>query len=69
MPEEDRYRRAAESALEQLDWCAEYLRRIGRHGLSRRLARNRRAIARRLGEEGNRRRTGGRQRPSRSRPG
>jgi hypothetical protein len=39
-----RYRRAAEEALEQLDWCIGYLHGIGRTELSRALSRNRSVI-------------------------
>jgi hypothetical protein len=39
--EVERYRRASEDALEQLDWCIGYLHGTGRGGLSRSLARNR----------------------------
>jgi hypothetical protein len=36
-----RYRRAAEDALEQLNWCIGYLHGIGKTTVSRALARNR----------------------------
>jgi hypothetical protein len=36
-----RYRRAAEDALSQLDWCIGYLHGIGKTKVSRVLARNR----------------------------
>jgi hypothetical protein len=39
------YRQAAEAALEQLDWCIGYIRRMRRKELARQLARNRAAIA------------------------
>jgi hypothetical protein len=39
-----RYRRAAEDALEQLNWCIGYLHGIGKPTVSRALARNRRFI-------------------------
>jgi ActR/RegA family two-component response regulator len=51
-----RYRQAAQRALEQLDWCIDYLRREHKTRVARELARNRSAIARRLEErprEGN----------------
>jgi len=37
----ERYRRAAEDALQQLDWCIGYLHGIRKSSLSRALARNR----------------------------
>jgi hypothetical protein len=37
----ERYRRAAEDALQQLDWCIGYLHGIHKVGISRALARNR----------------------------
>jgi len=37
----DRYRRAAEDALQQLDWCIGYLHGIHKVDISRALARNR----------------------------
>ena len=43
-----RYRRAAEEALAQVEWCAEYLRRIHRHQLAARLAKNSRYIRKKL---------------------
>ena len=39
--EVERYRRAAEDALQQLDWCIGYLHGIRKVGISRALARNR----------------------------
>jgi hypothetical protein len=39
-----RYRRAAEHALQQLDWCIGYLHGIRKIEISRALARNRRHI-------------------------
>lgn len=38
--QEDRYRRAAEDALEQLHWCVGYLHGIRKDRISRQLARN-----------------------------
>jgi hypothetical protein len=38
------YRRAAEDALQQLDWCIRYLRGIRKVEVSRALARNRNDI-------------------------
>jgi hypothetical protein len=37
----ERYRQAAEDALQQLDWCIGYLHGIRKVGISRALARNR----------------------------
>jgi hypothetical protein len=45
-----RYRLAAQRALEQLDWCIDYLRREHKTSIARQMARNRSAIARRLEE-------------------
>ena len=41
-----RYREAAHRALDQLDWCIEYLRSIRKTQISRQLAKNRSTIAR-----------------------
>jgi hypothetical protein len=43
-----RYRRAAELALDQLEWCVQYLREIRKFRLAKQLARNHAAIRRRL---------------------
>ena len=43
-----RYRRAAEDALQQLDWCIGYLHGIRKGKISRQLARNRSYIKREL---------------------
>jgi hypothetical protein len=54
MPNESeamRYRRAAEEALQQLDWCIGYLHGIRKSGLSTRLAKNREFIKRDLMKE------------------
>jgi hypothetical protein len=48
--EADRYRRAAEYALEQLDWAITYLQGIHKVEISRALARNRSLIRQRLME-------------------
>jgi hypothetical protein len=40
----ERYRRAAEDALQQLDWCIGYLHGIRKLDISRALARNRSTI-------------------------
>jgi hypothetical protein len=39
--EVERYRQAAEDALQQLDWCIGYLHGIRKVGISRALAKNR----------------------------
>jgi hypothetical protein len=46
--ETERYRRAAEDALQQLDWCIGYLHGIRKQEISRQLAKNRRYIRQRL---------------------
>jgi hypothetical protein len=46
-----RYRRAAEEALQQLDWCIGYLHGIRKAQLSSRLAKNREFIKRNLMNE------------------
>jgi hypothetical protein len=46
--EAERYRRAAHMTLDQLDWCVEYLRRLGKRRISKQIAKNRSAIAGRL---------------------
>ena len=46
--EAERYRAAAESALDQLDWCVAYLHRISKPSIAAAVARNRSAIRRRL---------------------
>lgn len=46
--EAERYRTAAESALDQLDWCVAYLHRIRKPSIAAAVARNRTAIRRRL---------------------
>jgi hypothetical protein len=46
--EADRYRQAAEDALQQLDWCIGYLHGIHKTDISRALARNRSFIRKRL---------------------
>jgi hypothetical protein len=40
----DRYRQAAEDALQQLDWCIGYLHGIHKTNISRALAKNRTQI-------------------------
>jgi hypothetical protein len=49
--ETDRYRRAAEDALQQLDWAIGYLHGIHKVEISRALARNRSYIRRQLMQE------------------
>lgn len=46
--ETDRYRRAAEDALQQLDWAIGYLHGIRKTEISRALAKNRTFIRKRL---------------------
>jgi hypothetical protein len=46
--EQERYRQAAEDALQQLDWCIGYLHGIRKTPISRQLARNRTYIRRHL---------------------
>ncbi len=43
----ERYRKAAELGVEQLEWCIGYLHRIGRSRIAEALTRNRREIIRR----------------------
>jgi hypothetical protein len=45
-----RYREAAHRALDQLDWCIEYLSSIRRTQISKQLAKNRSAIERTLAQ-------------------
>jgi hypothetical protein len=44
----DRYKRAAEDALQQLDWCIGYLHGIHKTDISRALAKNRSYIRTKL---------------------
>jgi hypothetical protein len=46
--EADRYRKAAEDALQQLDWCIGYLHGIHKGKISTQLAKNRTHIKRNL---------------------
>jgi hypothetical protein len=46
--ETDRYRQAAQDALEQLDWCIGYLHGIHKTKISAQLAKNRAHIKRHL---------------------
>jgi hypothetical protein len=47
----DRYRQAAEDALQQLDWCIGYLHGIRKTKISAQLAKNRSFIKRNLMKE------------------
>jgi hypothetical protein len=47
----ERYRQAAEDALQQLDWCIGYLHGIRKARISHQLARNRNYIRRNLMRE------------------
>jgi hypothetical protein len=44
----ERYRAAATAALDQLEWCIDYLYRIRKPDLARAIARNRKQILERL---------------------
>jgi hypothetical protein len=46
--EADRYRRAAEEGLNQLDWCVNYLHRVGKSNIARVIERNRSQIRREM---------------------
>ena len=46
--EAERYRRAAEETLDQLDWCINYLYRIRKPRIAGVMAKNRSAIRRRM---------------------
>jgi hypothetical protein len=46
--EAERYRRAAEEALAQLEWCVGYLHRMHKNSLANALARNRSIIRQQL---------------------
>jgi hypothetical protein len=48
LDEKERYRRAAEDALQQLDWCIGYLHGIRKTQISRALGRNRNYIREQL---------------------
>jgi hypothetical protein len=49
--ETERYRQAAEDALQQLDWCIGYLHGIRKSNISTQLAKNRTHIKRNLMHE------------------
>ena len=49
--ESERYRQAAEDALQQLDWCIGYLHGIHKSKISTQLAKNRTHIKRNLMKE------------------
>jgi hypothetical protein len=44
----ERYRRAAEETLDQLDWCINYLYRIRKPRIAEAIAKNRSTIRRRM---------------------
>ena len=44
----ERYRRAAEATLEQLDWCVDYLYRIRKPRIAESVSKNRAQIRRRM---------------------
>ena len=44
----ERYRRAAEETLDQLDWCINYLYRIRKPRIAEAMAKNRSTIRRRM---------------------
>jgi hypothetical protein len=46
--EAERYRRAAEETLDQLDWCVNYLQRIRKPRIAEAIAKNRTSIRRRM---------------------
>jgi hypothetical protein len=43
-----RYRRAAQQTLDQLEWCVDYLYRIGKPRIARAIQQNRSSISRRM---------------------
>ena len=65
--EAERYRQAAEDALQQLDWCIGYLHGIRKIGISRALSRNRSYIRTNLMRTSEEPQLGLPTRPSRSR--
>ena len=46
--ETERYRKAAEATLQQLDWSIDYLQRIGKRKIATQLAKNASYIKRKL---------------------
>jgi hypothetical protein len=48
--EVDRYRRAAEEALNQLDWCVNYLYRVRKNAIAQVIEKNRSHIRRQMSE-------------------
>jgi hypothetical protein len=48
----DRYRLAAEEALEQLDWCVSYLQRIRKYRIAKVIEQNRSQIRREMNRSG-----------------
>lgn len=51
LDQRERYRQAAQDALQQLDWCIGYLHGIRKAKISRQLAKNRNFIKRELMNE------------------
>ena len=49
--EAERYRRAAEETLDQLDWCVDYLYRIGKPDIAKAIGKNRTKIRRRMWDD------------------
>ena len=49
--EAERYRRAAEETLDQLDWCVDYLYRIRKPEIAQTIAKNRSMIRRRMRDD------------------
>jgi hypothetical protein len=47
--EAERYREAAVLTLDQLEWCIDYLHGLGRTGIARAIAHNRKQIMRQAG--------------------
>jgi hypothetical protein len=46
--ETERYRRAAEETLDQLDWCVNYFQRIRKPRIAEAIAKNRASIRQRM---------------------
>ena len=47
-PDVARYRKAAEHALDQLEWCIDYLHRVRKPDIARAIARSRSQIMKRM---------------------
>jgi hypothetical protein len=47
--ERERYREAATGALDQLEWCVDYLYRVRKPDIAKVIARNRKQILERIG--------------------